>query len=474
MSNGSVTWTYTYDASGHRKSRKGTTEYEYIYDGNRLSQMNIGDDVRYVFIYDEERPMALRVYNGEAVTTYYYVTNLQGDVVAILNKAGKAIVEYSYDAWGNVESITGEYKGGLGLRNPLLYRGYVYDRETKLYYLNSSYYDPETGRFLNTDIYPSTGQGLIGNNMYAYCGNNPVIRKDSTGTAWETIFDIISLGMSIADVAANPRSIWAWAGLVGDAIDLIPFVTGVGEVTRAAKVIDGVDSVIDTGKTVVSKTDSLVDISEGACFTAGTMILTEDGEICIQDIHAGDKVWSENPETGEKGLKTVKQTFERETKEFVHIHVSGEEIITTPNHPFYVANVGWVESVQLRAGDVLVLHNGDYVIIEVVQHEILELPVTVYNFEVEDYHTYYVGVNHILVHNACGIRNTPDQDALIKIAKEVKRSGVTHQEADILWEWTKEVGLSGLKNYHAPKYDNYLGGTQFHLKINGMHINIFK
>ena len=197
MSNGSVTWTYTYDASGHRKSRtNGTAEYEYIYD--------------------EERPMALRVYNGEAVTTYYYVTNLQGDVVAILNKAGKAIVEYSYDAWGNVESITGEYKGGLGLRNPLLYRGYVYDRETKLYYLNSRYYDPETGRFLNTDIYPSTGQGLIGNNMYAYCLNNPINCVDPSGQFALLPFLGAMAGGALGGAVISTLSYVVASGLSGD------------------------------------------------------------------------------------------------------------------------------------------------------------------------------------------------------------------------------------------------------------------
>ena len=70
-----------------------------------------------------------------------------------------------------------------------MYRGYVYDRETKLYYLNSRYYDPETGRFLNTDIYPSTGQGVLGHNMFAYCRNNPVCRKDISGTTDVEILD---------------------------------------------------------------------------------------------------------------------------------------------------------------------------------------------------------------------------------------------------------------------------------------------
>ena len=71
----------------------------------------------------------------------------------------------------------------LGKANPLRYRGYVYDEETRLYYLQSRYYDPALGRFINSDVYASTGQGFIGNNMFAYANNNPVCYRDSNGTS---------------------------------------------------------------------------------------------------------------------------------------------------------------------------------------------------------------------------------------------------------------------------------------------------
>ena len=91
----------------------------------------------------------------------------------------------------------------------------------------------------------------------------------------------------------------------------------------------------------------------------------------------------------------------RESKELVYVYISNEKIATTPEHPFYVVKKGWVESLQLRAGDILLLQNGKYVVVEKIQHEILENSVTVYNFEVEDFHTYYVGLNGVLVHNEC-------------------------------------------------------------------------
>ena len=122
----------------------------------------------------------------------------------------------------------------------------------------------------------------------------------------------------------------------------------------------------------------------------------------IEEITAGMLVYAHNPDTGETELKEVVQTFVNETNELVHIKVNGEEIISTPTHPFWVPEKGWTDAIQLRAGDRLQLLNGEYVIVEQVQHEILEAPVTVYNFEVEDFHTYYVSDSAILVHNACG------------------------------------------------------------------------
>ena len=89
--------------------------------------------------------------------------------------------------------------------------------------------------------------------------------------------------------------------------------------------------------------------------------------------------------------------------ELVHIGVNGETISATPTHPFYVDKLGWTLARSLRAGDVLVLSNGELVTVEWVQHEILESPIKVYNFEVQDFHTYFVGENGIFVHNGCGV-----------------------------------------------------------------------
>ena len=249
-------------------------------------------------------------------------------------------------------------------------------------------------------------------NLYAYCDNNPVMRVDNGGEFWDTVFDVISLCASVVDVVKNPDDPWAWVGLAADVVSLaVPFATGGGlivdAVTKADDVVDlakNVDKVSDATDTVYDgiTTMSKVDIPD--CFVAGTDISTEDGNKSIEDIAIGDYVWATNPETGETALKKVVDTFVNETNHVTHITINGEIITSTQTHPYYVANKGWILAKNLRAGDILVTIHGERVILELVQHEILEAPVTTYNFEVADFHTYYVGTYNVLVHNKCKVQ----------------------------------------------------------------------
>ena len=142
------------------------------------------------FVYDDAgRPFALRYStNGTSFQTYYYVLNLQGDVVKLIHYIPgfeyESVATYEYDAWGNVSS-----SGKLAEINPLRYRGYYYDNETGFYYLQSRYYDPANRRFINADLLASTGQGFTGTNMFAYCVNNPVVLGDYEGTDAILIID---------------------------------------------------------------------------------------------------------------------------------------------------------------------------------------------------------------------------------------------------------------------------------------------
>ena len=187
QSNSGTYWNFTYNADGLRTKRtNGTKTYEYIYNGSQLTQMTV-DGKTLTFSYDASgTPLSVN-YNG---TTYYYVTNIQGDVTAILTSSGTKVVSYTYDAWGNPLATTGSLASTLGAHNPLRYRGYVWDSETELYYLQSRYYNPEVSRFINADVLISNiGGQMLGNNTFGYCLNNPVNLVDSLGLYPQPYFD---------------------------------------------------------------------------------------------------------------------------------------------------------------------------------------------------------------------------------------------------------------------------------------------
>ena len=170
----SYTTTYDYDSSGrliHEKLVETMT-----YSGGSSSTRE------FVYLYDESG--IIGVLYGTSMSTlqpYYFHRNLQGDVIAIYDKDGNRKVEYTYDAYGNCSVVYG-FSHELAQKNPIRYRGYYYDRETKLYYLNARYYNPEWRRFISPDstdyIDPDVPNGL---NLYAYCGNDPVNYADPSG-----------------------------------------------------------------------------------------------------------------------------------------------------------------------------------------------------------------------------------------------------------------------------------------------------
>ena len=184
---------------------------------------------------------------------------------------------------------------------------------------------------------------------------------------------------------------------------------------------------------------SAKDFGTSYCFVAGTLVTTEDGQEPIEEIEVGDKVLSEDETTGEVAVKTVTETYVNETDELIHIGVNGETISATPTHPFYVDKLGWTLARSLRAGDVLVLSNGELVTVEWVQHEILESPIKVYNFEVEDFHTYFVGENGIFVHNGCGDNSWNDYQ------KEHAGEGKNRSELAAEYNATKPVKSTNSK-----------------------------
>ena len=178
---GNTNISYTYDMAGVRSSKTvGSTTYKYTTLSGLVTRQT-GGNATIDFVYDESnQPLAMK-YNGKV---YYYVLNAQGDVVRIVDGSRNVVASYSYDPWGKLLSSSGT----LANVNPLRYRGYYYDSETGFYYLQSRYYDPAIGRFINADSYASTdATGLLSTNMFAYCENDPVNRSDPSGEFWNIV-----------------------------------------------------------------------------------------------------------------------------------------------------------------------------------------------------------------------------------------------------------------------------------------------
>ena len=291
-------------------------------------------------------------------------------------------------------------------------------------------------RFINADVFEAAGadSSFINYNLFAYCDNNPVMHTDDDGmlsNGWKIAITagilvtaavvIVATGGTaaaacgaayVAASAAEGAVIGAasgavWGAASGAALGAVQnrLSSGSWKGTGNAMIAGAKQGAID-GAFTGAITGAISGAASGAmspshCFVAGTAVAAATGSVAIETLKPGDLVWAWDEETGDTALKPVKQVFVNESDELIHLTINGEEITTTPTHPFYVAHKGWYAAVSLRAGDILVLLNGEYVTLEKTQHEILEAPIKVYNFEVEDYHTYFVGHDGVLVHNDC-------------------------------------------------------------------------
>ena len=176
ITDGDNTYVYAYNTDGDRVSKTvNGVKTEYFYNGSILAGQKTGDETL-IFMYDNNGDAFGFIYNGEE---YYYIKNVQNDIVAIADKNGDIVVNYYYDAWGNVTQIIGNT--ALAQTNPLRYRSYYYDSETGYYHLKSRYYSPEVGRFLNADSVTDGGGGNLGGNLFLYAANNPINNSDPSG-----------------------------------------------------------------------------------------------------------------------------------------------------------------------------------------------------------------------------------------------------------------------------------------------------
>lgn len=173
-----------YNDSGKRirKTVNGVTTDFYL-DGSAILMQTSSDGSRIDFFYDDKGNVFAMKYQNEM---YFYRKNLFGDILGILDSHGTELVKYEYNSWGKLLNLTDYSSNGLGRKNPFRFKGYYYDEELGMYYLNSRYYDPEVGRFISpdtTDIL-EVQDDLYDKNLYAYCDNNSVMRIDSSGAVW--------------------------------------------------------------------------------------------------------------------------------------------------------------------------------------------------------------------------------------------------------------------------------------------------
>ena len=250
---------YTYDLAGVRDSKTvdGVT-YNYITQNGQVVRQTWtsgGENHVMDFIYDNTgKPYAVKYDNQ----IFYYVLNLQGDVIAIITHWGAAYGTYTYDAWGNVISQS----GSIANINPIRYRGYYYDSETGLYYLGSRYYDPLVKRFINADDSSvlSIEQGsMLQYNLFSYCLNNPSNRTDVDGNL--SLPNIVKVGIGVGAILVGAAVVAATGGAAAAIVGTV--VAGLKTAAISGAVAAGTSAAItatasiasgNTAKTTIKKT----------------------------------------------------------------------------------------------------------------------------------------------------------------------------------------------------------------------------
>ena len=337
---------------------------------------------------------------------------------------------------------------------PFRWKSQYYDSDTELYYIGKRWYAPERGRFINSaspECLLSNAATVFALNLYAFAIENPVAIMLACGSIypsldfyfdgklgiweryWREILLVIGIVATIAAVAFTVATCGAGGGTVGAGVVLVKIaldtVSGAAVAIAIGGYVSGIKSMLAGNSfweglgnylgsvnyadvlltsfafaAVTAAISSAIAFSQ--CFKEGTLVVTDEGLKPIEEIEVGDKVLAYDEETGEQAYKKVVKLFQNETYEWYHIFVNDEEIVCTGGHPFYSTKYNkFVAAKDLETDDKLLFSNGEYGIINHIEVEVLSKPQTTYNFEVEDFHTYYVGENEVLTHNKCVVKD---------------------------------------------------------------------
>ena len=397
------------------------------------------DDSSLITLYTRGEELISQEHDGQKS---YYLYDGFDSVRMLTDSEGVVTDTYTFDAFGNLTASTGETE------NNYLYRGEQYDSFTGLYYLRARYMNPSTGTFITMDEYAGSVFEPVSLHKYLYANSNPVMYTDPTGyfslsevnvtqaieaqlhkmlvpnfsniVKWTNFFasyfetcynigQVLYNGGSLADIAVS-MVVGLVSGFMLNQMCLIkclgPIIAPLLVVTGFAIQYQALNDAIEEGDWAsvvlisIQMVTSVMSLGS-SCFTGETLVAAENGLKRIDEIKVGDKVWAYNVETGETELKTVTKVYVHAVDEILHLSTTEGNIDTTTNHPFYVLGKGWVAAGDLVSGDEVYNLDGTTAVVIGSWIEKLDTPILVYNLEVEDYHSYFVGDASVLVHNTC-------------------------------------------------------------------------
>ncbi len=395
---GGATNSFSYNGLGLRTRKVDSTgTYNYVCDGTEVASPVLKDGAAtYTPGLSERRGTVSKFYHADAL----------GSTRGITDSTQTATDSLLYDAFGMVVSRTGTTPTPFGFVGKAQYQT---DNDSGLMLLGHRYYDASVGRFISQD------SARHGDNWYAYCENNPLSRTDASGLSWRSILIGALAGIATTVVTGNPIAGVAVGVGVGTAVSHWGEGNGWGDSFG-----DGCAAGLVVGELGPIAVGAAGAIGFRNCFVAGTPVMMADGSTKpIEQVKPGDWVLSHSPEnkTSSNGGKTgasssanrdvvakkVVRTFVRDQAKTLALHLAGGETIqTTPGHPFFVEGKGFVLAGHLAVGNAIVTRAGPAVRIVGVEQR---TEATVYNFEVEGTHTYFVGTTNggLWVHNVSAV-----------------------------------------------------------------------